>query len=201
MKEVLTMGWTSLNASYYKNGKVDVKTEIDNTFYRDNSSGTKFKCLKSSMVGSVYYSACERITTDGNRVVFGLVVKTSVNTKDYYNFSYKDMDETMCPYYYDCPKGILDLLTPTDNEYALQWRENCRKKAESKRDNDFSKLPLGTKIKLTMSYDSRFFKKGDVVTVVKTTWWGYKRPIWKVEGLGVKFSPQNIKSMEWELAS
>lgn len=47
---------------------------------------------------------------------------------DYFNFGYKDMDETMHPYVYNCPKRILDLLTPTDNEHALKWREECRKR-------------------------------------------------------------------------
>ncbi len=36
--------------------------------------------------------------------------------KDYFNFSYNDMDESAGPSYYDCPKGILDMLTPTEYE-------------------------------------------------------------------------------------
>lgn len=43
-----------------------------------------------------------------------------------YNFGYKDMDETMGPVESECPARILDLLTPTDNEYALRWRQRCR---------------------------------------------------------------------------
>lgn len=44
-------------------------------------------------------------------------------------FGYKDIDERMGPLRYDCPQQILDLLSPTDNPYALAWREECRRKA------------------------------------------------------------------------
>jgi len=44
---------------------------------------------------------------------------------DYHNFGYKDMEEPMGPYYYNCPERILKLLTPTTNEYALKWRKKC----------------------------------------------------------------------------
>ena len=38
------------------------------------------------------------------------------------------LTETMGPYNYDCPASILDLLGPPGNEYAAQWRENCRQR-------------------------------------------------------------------------
>jgi hypothetical protein len=36
------------------------------------------------------------------------------------------MDETMGPVESRCPERILDLLTPTDSEYANEWRARCR---------------------------------------------------------------------------
>ena len=45
----------------------------------------------------------------------------------------KDMDETMLPFYYDCPESILKLLTPTDNKNANIWREKCRKRNKDKK--------------------------------------------------------------------
>lgn len=51
------------------------------------------------------------------------------------NFSYKDMDETMIPCYYDCPESILKLLSDTNNENALEYRRLCREKRR-KRKND-----------------------------------------------------------------
>lgn len=37
----------------------------------------------------------------------------------------KNMSEDMMPYYFDCPKSILDLLTKTDNEHSNEWRKRC----------------------------------------------------------------------------
>jgi len=49
----------------------------------------------------------------------------------YYNFGYKDMDETMGVFETDCPERILKILTPTDNETAMNWREKCWNKIKS----------------------------------------------------------------------
>jgi hypothetical protein len=43
-----------------------------------------------------------------------------------YDMGYKDMDESMGPCESECPERILNLLTPTDYEYALAWRQRCR---------------------------------------------------------------------------
>jgi hypothetical protein len=45
---------------------------------------------------------------------------------------YKDMDESMHPYYYDCPLSILSKLTTTDNENAISWREKCMENKKKK---------------------------------------------------------------------
>lgn len=37
------------------------------------------------------------------------------------------MTEGMGPFYYNCPKSIIDKLTDTDSEYAKKWRKNCIK--------------------------------------------------------------------------
>lgn len=36
------------------------------------------------------------------------------------------LEESMGPCEDGCPAHILDLLTATDNKYALDWRERCR---------------------------------------------------------------------------
>jgi hypothetical protein len=57
-------------------------------------------------------------------------------TKTEYGFKY--MDETMGPYYTNCPNKILDMLSPTDNEYAIKWRNKCR---------EFNKIKPGTVVR------------------------------------------------------
>lgn len=61
--------------------------------------------------------------------VWALVVLMHWSRADYFNFTYKDMSETMGPGEDTCPAKILDLLSPTDSEWANQWRERCRTNA------------------------------------------------------------------------
>jgi hypothetical protein len=46
------------------------------------------------------------------------------------NFGYKDMSEDMGPYEAKCPLRVLGRLTPTDSEWANDWRARCREHAE-----------------------------------------------------------------------
>ncbi len=41
-------------------------------------------------------------------------------------YQIKDLPESMGPAASFCPERILDLLSPTENEYALEWRARCR---------------------------------------------------------------------------
>ena len=179
------MGWTSYHATHYKNGKVDRKAECDAYFMEGLNRGY-YDVLKSSMVGKVYYAAVKPLKkydkdNDGNQIivdipineqeVIGVVFLTSTDSKDYYNFSYKEMDETVGPCYYDCPKGILDLLTPTNSEWANNWRTKCREQLEKKKNpNSLNKLPEGTVIRVTMPFDTRMYREGDVVKLTKAKW-------------------------------
>ena len=131
------MGWTSTHAIYYDHrGKIDRKKEIESDF----SDG--YSVVKSAMVGSVYYGAIRH-----GDAVFGLVVLTSTDKRDYFNFSYKMMDETEGPYYNRCPKSILDCLTPTDSEFANQWRARCRENlTKPTKAQRLNALPIGTEI-------------------------------------------------------
>lgn len=44
-------------------------------------------------------------------------------------WGYKDMDESMHPYYYDCPVSYLDAADEPTTENAEKWREVVRRKA------------------------------------------------------------------------
>ncbi len=63
--------------------------------------------------------------------VRAIVILTRWVPKDYYNFGYKDMDESMGPSDDDCPKRIYDLLTPLtedDNEWSAEWRQRVEER-------------------------------------------------------------------------
>ena len=145
------MGWTSYEATYFKkNGDIDRKAECDAYFMRDNAG--HYKVLKSSMKGTVYYAAVTTLTKyigkDENRKsmyesipedkqeVWAAVFLTRTEEGRY--FHYKDQDETAGPCEDHCPKCILDLLSNTDHELALDWRKRCRKNIQ--KSNKLSKL-------------------------------------------------------------
>lgn len=93
---------------------------------RDDEQGT-WHLLDCASNLNVTYLACEQIDKKtGQREVFGIVCLTRHVKDDYFNFGYKDMTEEMGPCEDDCPERILNLLTPTDSEWALAWRERCR---------------------------------------------------------------------------
>ena len=52
-----------------------------------------------------------------------------LQTDGKYGWGYKDMDETMGPYYFDCPVSYLDEADPPTSETAAKWREEVRKLA------------------------------------------------------------------------
>jgi hypothetical protein len=136
----------------------------------------KYEVLRSCMNGSTYYAAVKRTkfateTEPESSYVFAAIILTSTNTKDYFNFSYKDMDESMGPFECKCPKYILDLLSPTDNQFANEWREACRANNRHEK-NALGKLPAGTVIKYKR-YD------GKEITVYKhEPAFQFKRPFW-----------------------
>ena len=207
------MGWTSYHATHYKNGKVDRKAECD-AYFMEGLNRNHFNVLKSSMVGSTYYAAVSPLKRsngkddNGNYIyvdipeseqeVIGVVFLTSTDSKDYYNFSYKNLDETCGPHRYDCPKGILDLLTPTENEYALAWRKACRENlAKKKNPNALSKLPVGTVIKIVMPFDTTYFKAGQEVKLEKYKKYNSNRTQWLVLPYrGIRFTASLMKALE-----
>lgn len=134
------MGWTHCFDGIRKpNGEIDRRRECDKLFTwaeRDERWNVRRGCrvLKSSMVGSVYYAAVERYNNyTGFRDVGAVVCLTCGRTRwDGTAWGYKDMDETMGPYSYDCPAAILDMLSPTDNPTSNGWRQACREHAAEK---------------------------------------------------------------------
>ena len=140
------MGWTHCFSSPYavwKDGKLTMppssrQKEIDKMLTweskdKDGNIISSHRVLKSSMVGSTYYAAVTTERQGKESKVWAAVFLTCGKTKhDDTIWGYKDMDETEHPYYYDCPAGVLSLLTPTDNKCANEWREECRKKMAKK---------------------------------------------------------------------
>ena len=187
------MGWTGLHATHYdKKGKVDRKAECDARFLEDLCKG-HYKILRSRLIGSVYYAAITTLRkyvgedADGRSIyesipeneqtIWGCVMLTSVDNNNYYNFNYKDMSEDMGPCCYDCPESILNLLSPTNNEYANEWRKKCRDRIEKKK--RLGKVQLGQFITFIAQHETTSgVKPGDAVTLMKKRSFFSKRNYW-----------------------
>lgn len=120
------MGWTFIS-------KPDNIKQFFTEMFEDDGDKIKYKVLDAKIVSlRTLYMAIEKTYPESkDRDVFGLVVLLDMTSarKEYHNFGYKIIDENACPYYFKCPKSILDLLTETQNENALKWRERCREYA------------------------------------------------------------------------
>lgn len=94
------------------------------------TNGNDVKTLKRCFRGNNMWAVQE--TKDG--IVFACLYMlrgTPSIKNDPCNWGYKDVDETMGPYQTDFPVSWLSLLSPTDSEYALKWREAVRERGEA----------------------------------------------------------------------
>lgn len=158
------MGWDYHHAEHYRNDKIDRKAELDDEFTWESETRS-YEVLKSQMVGSTYYAAVKcHIFETQEEYVWALVCLTRTDTKDYFNFGKKAMDETEGPYKFDCPVAILDLLTPTDNEIANAWRKKCR---EYKKLPKLSSIKEGGSIQFVLSHDTKYHKEGETIVLNK----------------------------------
>lgn len=121
------MGWSTVYTS--KATAAERKEYLDNYVFKWH--GGKTKIIKSAMVGATYYAAAESTKEDGSKEVWAIVCLTENDSRKG-EFSYKDMDESAGPCDSKCPAGILNLLSPTDDKYALEWRERCRENISGK---------------------------------------------------------------------
>ena len=205
------MGWTSYHVTPVynpktKRKKIDRKAECDSHLNCDAISWPdgkvigKYEVLKSRMVSTTYYAAVKKtIFATANEPetskVFAAIFLTSVNMKDYHNFSYKDMDESVGPFQYDCPKNILDLLSPTDNEFALEWRRKCYERIEKKKDpTSLQNLPVGSVVYAKMPFNTRFHREGENVRLEKQFLFGSSRTTWYSPR--ARFTSSLIKQLE-----
>lgn len=167
------MGWTYQAARHYKpNGNVDRKAECDELFTW--AEGDKqVSVVKSAMVGSVYYAAVrvknQRTRTQTTEAV---VCLTASDRHSAYQFGYKSMGETWGPVEDECPASILRLLTPTEDKYALEWRERCRENLRRKKNRRMlSALPVGTVIEFDCDGETIKARKLDAAYQFKRPWW------------------------------
>jgi hypothetical protein len=81
------------------------------------------RVIDADVVDKVVYMALEYKHKITGRIE---VQATVILTNHQDGFGYKTLCETSYPGYIECPRRILNKLTPTDNINANGWREECR---------------------------------------------------------------------------
>ena len=78
-----------------------------------------------SVVGNYLYG----ISRESPKTISVFKLKGLGKGEVVYRWGYKEMDETMYPYVFTCPKRLLDLSERQD-ENSLKWRAECFKQHE-----------------------------------------------------------------------
>lgn len=134
------MGWTYT----HKSSGQSVRDFFKQTF------GENMVIVECAVVNMrTAYMACYNVKNPSE--VFAIICLLGYAPKDYYNFGYKDMDETMGPNERSCPEKVLKALTPlvttpeNPRQWANEWRADCwnnlNKKKEQKKVN--GKIEVG----------------------------------------------------------
>lgn len=99
------------------------------TSYQQTRNRNTIEILTSELssdceiVGSCIRSGVAYLAIKRGDMVIGSVARLYRSKNE---LGIKWIDEDTGPYYHECPGWILDLLTPTDSDYARKWRAGCR---------------------------------------------------------------------------
>lgn len=116
------MGWTFTNCDRNPNAEREL---IMREFDWEDDNFKQFPVYHTRR-GNVHYLAVKTVhKCDGSFTVFGCVVLTAHDSREYCNFGYKEIYETMGPNESHAPARLIRMLTPTDVEWANEWRQRC----------------------------------------------------------------------------
>lgn len=127
------MGWVFSERWPRRKDLIRDRTK-DETWKRDGASFER-RCLAHTYRGApfagVLYSVHEltRTQPDGTEKKSRYIIIDLLrwHAADFGGcWGYKDMDETMGPYYYGCPLKYLDMVPCSNYETARKWREKVR---------------------------------------------------------------------------
>lgn len=182
------MGWSY---SHKPKGQT-VRSFLEERFNCVNDTGSwKILDCKSSIHEA--YLALEVIHTGKERRVIGVVCLLGYDKKSDYNFGFKEMDESMGPYYFNCPASILDKLTPTDNDQSLKWRAKCRENVSKGK-----ALQVGCTVRFPVPISFGVYGKASMFQLT-----GKKKGIyWCPElGMNVKLIKSTLTNREYEVTN
>jgi len=148
------MGWTG-QINRFKT----VKEMLINEFSGEDESFI-WSLHDVSMKGSTLYGIASRQDKKTGISLSEAIVILTRKDRDGWTY-YKEMGETVHPYYYDAPKRLLDKLDalyPPLNENSTIWRANCRSQISKAK----VKLKNGDIVRFSSPMTFTFRSKGRV---------------------------------------
>ena len=192
------MGWLFMHSL---DGYSGPKQYLDGQYTQSQQTHVS-KVLRSALVKMrVYYAAVETVFPDGKRDVWAAVCLVKYNPRDRegYIFGYKDMSEDSGPCEAECPKEILDLLTPTDSANAKEWRERCHKLLALREQNAKKpKLEPGQ----IVEFDSPIYmtdKTSHKTLEVVTLWPRSRSIIFRAPDTGLTYNIRNVRRRTYKV--
>ena len=184
------MGWTSLHKDYGMTVDEFFEKEFESTDFKFASKGALVNM-------SEYYRA---VYIPSKKQYFALVCRVHFERDNYYNFSYKDMDESVNPYYYNCPARIMKIVEQSEpcNDWSKKWRETVHKVLSRK--EMVKSLAMGTVIKFKKPFCFGNDVEEDTFRIVDGNPYGKRR----TKGLrsvhhGFRANIRNWKVMDFEV--
>ena len=94
---------------------------IADRIQKENSNGTLWQCLAHCLKGNVLWTVWEITRPGGKQDRF--IGCDLLRCQPGYGWGYKDMTESVHPYYYSCPIKYLEMVPEVANE---EWRQRVR---------------------------------------------------------------------------
>lgn len=127
------MGWL-----IYNHTPASIRDEIARLCTWESEAGRGYP-VHISQKGNVWYAAVRNEITGGTSNGPGDFVRDAtggytfaavfLTRREGGGWGYKDMDETMGPREAQAPIKLIDLLSPTNSQWAQDWRQRCRANA------------------------------------------------------------------------
>lgn len=96
--------------------------------YADGNGAYNVLKIKRTCYGTRAWVLYELIATKEKFIVLYLFRKGEGG-----GWWYKDLDETMHPYFYDCPLSLIKEAGPTNNKSANEWRDGVKNYHQSRK--------------------------------------------------------------------
>lgn len=165
-------------------------------FVRSQVESDRIKIVDHSVKGSTVYLACECKWLDGKAETIGMVCITSKHGDER---CIKEVTECMGPYETECPLRIINKLSPTNSEYANQWRERCRAYAASQSGSKRLKVGQAIEFASPLKFNDGTQESRFVVTKA----YNRSKMITAFQGLttGKVYAIRGITRMQYNVAS